>query len=108
QNKVRVYRDNYQTVTQYYNNSNHDLAYYMNSGIQQVLFASNEKAQIQAKLNSMTLGGNTRINIGLMWGWFIISPKWQGLWDAGKPNLPAPSSPNLEKAIVLMTDGKNY
>jgi hypothetical protein len=72
-----------------------------------MLFGSNEKSEIRGAIDAMQLSNWTRINVGLMWGWFALSPKWQGMWDAGKPGLPAPYGPNLDKAIVLMTDGKN-
>jgi hypothetical protein len=55
----------------------------------------------------MQVSGATRINVGLMWGWFTLSPRWQGVWDSGKPNMPQDPAENLQKAIVLMTDGKN-
>lgn len=70
-------------------------------------FGLNEKALIESALGAMQISGATRVNVGLMWGWFTLSPKWKGLWDTQKPDLPADASPTLNKAIVLMTDGKN-
>jgi hypothetical protein len=71
-----------------------------------MLFASNSKVDVLEALQNMRTSGNTRIPVGLMWGWFTLSPRWQGLWDA-RPNLPLSPVPNLTKAIILMTDGKN-
>jgi Flp pilus assembly protein TadG len=72
-----------------------------------MLFASNVKAEVDASFNAMQVSGATRINVGLMWGWFAISQKWQGLWDPAKPTSPQNPAPNLQKAVMLMTDGKN-
>jgi len=47
----------------------------------------------------MTPAGNTNVTIGLAWGFQLISPV--------EPfNAPAPA-PDLDKVIVLMTDGEN-
>jgi hypothetical protein len=70
-------------------------------------FAMNDKAQVKAALDSMTLAGYTDISVGLMWGWFTLSEKWTGLWDAGKPNAPFKSGGKNIKQMVLMTDGWN-
>ena len=104
--RFRLYWDNaplYRSLT----GNNDAFNNYMNSGLSQMMFASNVKSDIHTSLNAMHLGSDTRIPIGLMWGWFTLSPKWQGLWDAGKPDLPADFSSRPDKAIVLMTDGRN-
>ena len=49
-------------------------------------------------------GGGTIMNIGLVWGWRTLSPRWQGLWPESAPNLP--SSQN-NKIMVFLSDGKN-
>jgi Flp pilus assembly protein TadG len=83
--------------------------YIYQSNLAPILFASNSKAEVKSAINAMRISGATRIHIGLMWGWFTLSPKWQGLWDGSKPNLPkTPDPQNLDKVLVLMTDGKNY
>jgi len=70
-------------------------------------FGMNSKSQILAVIDTMIASGCTRINVGLMWGWFTLSPSWQGLWDANQPTLPSSPNPLLDKAVVLMTDGQN-
>jgi hypothetical protein len=53
----------------------------------------------------------TRIDHGLLWGWYNLSPKWKGklrhatIQTSNDPNLP---SSNAKKYIVMFTDGENY
>jgi hypothetical protein len=49
--------------------------------------------------------GGTRIDMGLRWGWRVISPRWQGLW--GSAETPKQTETGLVKSVVLMTDGQN-
>jgi hypothetical protein len=56
--------------------------------------------------------GGTFSNIGLAWGWRMLSPRWSGLWrrpdGAVISGLPYPyDQPFNHKIIVLMTDGEN-
>lgn len=56
--------------------------------------------------------GGTMGNVGLAWGWRMLSPKWRGLWDAekigGQDKLPLDyHTPLMQKAIVIETDGAN-
>ena len=52
--------------------------------------------------------GGTFINLGLQAGWWTLSPRWRGLWNASYPQLPLDyDTPNMQKVIVLMTDGNN-
>lgn len=45
----------------------------------------------------------------MSWGWRTISPKWRGLWGGSTPgHLPLDyRSPNIQKVVVLLTDGDN-
>jgi Flp pilus assembly protein TadG len=53
--------------------------------------------------------GGTMANVGLAWGWRVLSPRWRGLWDGDLPDeLPLDyAEPNMEKVIILLTDGNN-
>ena len=53
--------------------------------------------------------GGTMANLGLAWGWRVLSPNWQGLWGAPTPaNMPHPyDAPLMDKVIILLTDGEN-
>lgn len=53
----------------------------------------------------------TRIDHGLLWGWYNLSPKWKGklrhsaLPSSNSPDLPSASA---KKYLVMFTDGENF
>ncbi len=53
--------------------------------------------------------GGTMANLGLAWGWRVLSPEWRGLWGGDTPEeLPLDyHTPNMHKVIILLTDGNN-
>ena len=60
---------------------------------------SEDWTALNAKIDAMTPTGNTNVTIGLAWGFQLLSPN--------EPfNAPAPA-PDLDKVIVMMTDGEN-
>ena len=69
-----------------------------------------EKSKILAAIDVMqpwSFGG-TAANYGLVWGWRVISPRWQGMWAGSPPGLPlAHDTPYMDKVIVMLTDGVN-
>lgn len=66
------------------------------------------KQEIIAAINAMTSNGYTRIDLGTLWGWRMLSPSWTGLWAHAQPTLPLPyKSPNMDKVVIILTDGKN-
>jgi len=69
-----------------------------------------EKNTVIAALNSMQPTGETEIDLGLAWGWRLLSPRWQGLWggEMNANSLPlAYNTPLMSKVVILMTDGDN-
>jgi len=77
---------------------------------QQVTPMTNNKTTLLNAINSMVAQGDTLINLGLVWGWRMLSPRWQGLWGGtmNSNGLPlAYGTPGMNKAIVLLTDGEN-
>ncbi len=73
-----------------------------------IVFASNDLSVLHSTISNMAPAGVTRVNIGLMWGWFTLSPNWKGVWDPAKPNFPGdPADQGTVKYLILMTDGKN-
>lgn len=52
--------------------------------------------------------GGTFSNIGLSWGWRVISPKWKGLWAGVAAAQPFDyTEPLMEKVAIILTDGQN-
>jgi len=57
--------------------------------------------------------GGTMGNLGLVWGWRAISPRWRGEWDGIAENfLPLDYGDNdarihAQKVVVMLTDGVN-
>lgn len=48
--------------------------------------------------------GGTAGHIGTAWGWYMLSPKWTSIWPSASE--PKPFGPNVNKAVLLMTDGE--
>ncbi|MBT6404824.1 MAG: Flp pilus assembly protein TadG, partial [Rhodospirillaceae bacterium] len=48
-------------------------------------------------------------NLGLAWGWRVLSPAWQGLWGGATPSeLPLDyDTPLMDKVAIMLTDGVN-
>ena len=53
--------------------------------------------------------GGTTSNLGMVWGWRTISPRWRGLWGGSTPSaMPfGYDEPLMDKAAILLTDGEN-
>ena len=71
---------------------------------------SANKSTVVSAIDAMNADGNTHINLGAVWGWRMLSPRWRGLWggDMDTNNLPLDyGTPRMSKAIVIMTDGEN-
>ena len=63
---------------------------------------------VRSSIASMTASGWTTVNVGLAWGWRMLSPKWRGLWnDSSDPATLPQDYKKTTKAIVLLTDGIN-
>jgi Mg-chelatase subunit ChlD len=60
---------------------------------------STDWAALHSKVDAMTPTGNTNVTIGMAWAWQTLSP-------VAPMNAPEPA-PDLDKVIVLLTDGDN-
>ncbi len=77
-----------------------------------------EKSTVLAAIDDMRpwYSGGTMGNVGMVWGWRAISPRWRGLWSGSSTmNLPAGytqlpldyNEPLIDKVVIMMTDGVN-
>ncbi|MBS0334108.1 MAG: hypothetical protein JSS35_15170 [Proteobacteria bacterium] len=65
---------------------------------------TSDKTALHNTITSLTANGSTAGEIGLAWGWYMISPNWTGVWPSGSQ--PASyGTDKLIKAVILMTDG---
>jgi Flp pilus assembly protein TadG len=63
--------------------------------------------QAIAAMDTWSRGG-TMANLGLAWGWRVLSPDWRGLWTGTPANLPLNyNTPLIDKVVILLTDGEN-
>ncbi len=78
---------------------------------QPILSLTAEKTRVKTALNGMGAWhrGGTFGNMGLVWGWNVISPRWRGLWGGNTPaTLPLDYDAALsDKVVVFLTDGNN-
>ncbi len=65
------------------------------------------KTTVGAKIDDLEAFGNTRTDVGMVWGWRSLSPQWRGVWP-GDPTLPLDYNTALmDKVVIIMTDGEN-
>lgn len=65
---------------------------------------TSDKAALLTQINSFTPGGSTAGHLGTAWGWYMLAPTWNSIWNLATP----PAAYNDEKvikAVVIMTDG---
>lgn len=64
------------------------------------------KTPIRNALQALYTGDGTSTQVGMAWGWRMVSPRWKGLW--GNPSLPLDYDDTPGKTVVIMTDGENH
>jgi Flp pilus assembly protein TadG len=69
----------------------------------QDISVSSQMTAVKNLINSLTPDGWTAGHIGAAWGWYALSPNWQGVWPPA--SRPKSASPDVLKAVLLMTDG---
>ncbi|MBL8844911.1 MAG: VWA domain-containing protein [Hyphomicrobium zavarzinii] len=66
---------------------------------------TDRKATLKSQIAALRPNGNTAGHIGTAWGWYLLSPRWSGVWpSASKPAAYDPKT--TIKAVLLMTDGE--
>lgn len=79
----------------------------------EIMPLSSDKTALKNRIDSLPAVGSTAGSLGTAWAWYLLSPKWNGIWQG--ENMPAPYSdittlgpkgqPKLRKVAVLMSDG---
>ena len=65
---------------------------------------TSNKTTLHNLADDLPAAGSTAGHLGLAWGWYMVSPNFNGPWPAA--NQPAPKTQkNVLRAVVLMTDG---
>jgi len=64
---------------------------------------SNNKANLQSAVNSLTSNGTTAAHLGLAWAWYMMSPKWSAIFT-GSNVANAYNGATTYKAIVILSD----
>lgn len=84
----------------------------------EVLPLTSDKTVLSSRIDGLSAFGSTSGALGTAWSWYMLSPKWSGVWTTGvsaSGNTPgsysdltarqANGAPKLRKVAVLMTDG---
>jgi Flp pilus assembly protein TadG len=65
---------------------------------------STDKTSLKAAIAGLQAAGSTGGQVGVAWGWYMVSPNFASLWPSdSRP--AAYTAPDTLKVVVLMTDG---
>lgn len=64
-----------------------------------------DKALLKREIDTYQPFGTTAGHVGAAWGWYLVSPKWSGIWTSSSAPAEYDSTKTL-KAVLLMTDGE--
>jgi len=65
---------------------------------------SSDRTALKNRIDDFAAAGSTAGQIGIAWGWYMVSPSFNTLWPSGAA-APYDTSETL-KAVVIMTDGE--
>ncbi|WP_298743310.1 ubiquitin-activating E1 FCCH domain-containing protein [uncultured Brevundimonas sp.] len=65
---------------------------------------SNDGAALKSAIDSYSVQGSTAGQIGIGWGWYMVSPNFNALWPSNAA--AAYNTAQTLKAVVIMTDGE--
>lgn len=69
-----------------------------------ILPLSSDRATLKNRIDGFRAEGSTAGQIGIAWGWYMVSPSFGSLWP-GSAAAPYNTAETL-KAVVIMTDGE--
>jgi hypothetical protein len=65
---------------------------------------SNDKTLIKTRIDGLTAGGGAATHAGLAWGWYTISPNWNGIWPAAASSASGYGLSNHVKVAILVAE----
>lgn len=79
---------------------------YYGCNAEKALALTKKRSTLDARMDELNHSGNTRVDVGAVWAYRMVSAEWQGLWgDADRP--VDYDDPDIKKAVIIMTDGEN-
>ena len=66
---------------------------------------TDNRGNLRAYIAGLNDFSSTAGHMGVAWGWYLISPKWDSVWPSASKPLPY-DEPDSAKAIIMMTDGE--
>jgi von Willebrand factor type A domain len=70
-----------------------------------VVELTTDRAKLQATVAGLTTGNSTAGHLGTAWAWYLVSPKWAGIWPSSAKPADYGDKKTI-KATILMTDGE--
>ena len=65
---------------------------------------SSNKSALKTSIDSYAVQGSTAGQIGIGWGWYMVSPNFNSLWPSN--GAAAYNTAKTLKAVIIMTDGE--
>ena len=65
---------------------------------------SSDKSALKTSIDSYAVQGSTAGQIGIGWGWYMVSPNFNSLWPSN--GAAAYNTAKTLKAVIIMTDGE--
>lgn len=90
---------------------------YTDTEVNSIQPLSNDTTMLKRRIDKLVTGGSTAGHLGTAWAWYLLSPKWNSIFQAAFPTsspagpysdltvLNSKGQPKLRKIAVLMTDG---
>lgn len=71
----------------------------------QVIPLTSNRTSLHDAIDDLEDGGSTAGHLGLAWGWYTLSPNFNGVWT-GESQAAAYGTRQLMKVLIFMTDGE--
>jgi hypothetical protein len=69
-----------------------------------ILPLSSDRSALKSRIRDLSVVGSTAGQIGMAWGWYAVSPNFNGLWPGSPAGAYEPE--DTLKAVIIMTDGE--